>query len=59
MHSDEEYKAKALELAQEPEKLRVLKERLEKNRYDTPLFNTKQYVKDLEGLFCDLLEQKS
>ena len=59
VHSDEEYKAKALELAQEPEKLRVLKERLEKNRYDTPLFNTKQYVKDLEGLFCDLLEQKS
>jgi predicted O-linked N-acetylglucosamine transferase (SPINDLY family) len=59
VHSDEEYSAKALELAQHPEQLKELKERLENNRYQTPLFNTKQYVKDLEGLFYSLIEQKS
>ena len=56
VHSAEEYKAKALELAQHPERLKEVKDRLEKNRYQTPLFNTKQYVKDLEGLYESLLQ---
>ncbi len=56
VHSTEEYKAKALELAQHPECLKGVKNRLEKNRYQTPLFNTKQYVKDLEGLYESLLQ---
>ncbi len=59
VHSAEEYTAKALELAQHPEQLTQLKERLEKNRYQTPLFNTKQYVKDLEGLYESLLKEGS
>jgi len=56
VHSTEEYKAKALELARHPERLKEVKNRLEKNRYQTPLFNTKQYVKDLEGLYESLLQ---
>ena len=59
VHSDGEYLAKALELAQHPERLKELKERLEKNRYQTPLFNTKQYIKDLEGLYESLLQRHS
>ena len=56
VHSDEEYMAKALELARHPERLREVKDRLETNRYQTPLFNTKQYVKDLESLYESLLQ---
>ena len=59
VHSTEEYKAKALELARHPERLKEVKNRLEKNRYQTPLFNTKQYVKDLEGLYESLLQIRS
>jgi predicted O-linked N-acetylglucosamine transferase (SPINDLY family) len=56
VHSVEEYRAKALELAQHPEQLKELKERLENNRYQAPLFNTRQYVKDLESLYASFLE---
>ena len=59
VHSDEEYTAKALELAQHPEQLKELKERLENNRYQTPLFNTKQYIKDLEDLYESLLQKRA
>jgi len=59
VHSDEEYTAKALELALHPEQLKELKERLENNRYQTPLFNTKQYIKDLEGLYESLLQKRA
>ena len=59
VHSDEEYTAKALELALHPEQLKELKERLENNRYQTPLFNTKQYIKDLEDLYESLLQKRA
>jgi predicted O-linked N-acetylglucosamine transferase (SPINDLY family) len=55
-HSTKEYQAKALELARYPERLKVLKERIETHRSLTPLFNTRQYLHDLEGLYKDLLE---
>ena len=55
-HSTKEYQAKALELARYPERLIVLKERIETHRSLTPLFNTRQYLHDLEGLYKDLLE---
>ena len=59
VHSDDEYIAKALELANHPERLQELKARLEANRYQTPLFNTQQYVKDLEGLYASLLRERA
>ncbi len=59
VHTDGEYLAKALELAQHPERLKELKERLESNRYQAPLFDTKQYVKDLEGLYESLLQERA
>ncbi|MBU3609328.1 tetratricopeptide repeat protein [Polynucleobacter wuianus] len=55
----EEYFAKALELANDPQALIELRNKQEANRFTTPLFNTKQYVKDLESLYSDLIEKKS
>ena len=59
VHTQDEYFAKALELATQPQLLKEIRAKQWSNRLSTPLFNTKQYVKDLEGLFCDLLEQKA
>jgi len=55
--SEVEYIAKALEFAKQPEALKSIRQKLEANRAHTPLFNTKQYVKDLEFLYIDLLNK--
>ena len=55
--SEAEYIAKALEFARQPETLKSIRQKLEVNRAHTPLFNTKQYVKDLESLYIDLLNK--
>jgi predicted O-linked N-acetylglucosamine transferase (SPINDLY family) len=44
----EEYENKAVELAQDPSKIKALKETIEKNRFTTPLFDSKSFTKDLE-----------
>ncbi len=44
----EEYENKAVELAQDPSKIKALKEKIEKNRFTTPLFDSKSFTKDLE-----------
>lgn len=51
-----EYTDKALELASNPALLKELRDRLELNRLTAPLFNTKQYVRDLESLYLGLLK---
>jgi len=55
----EEYFAKALELATQPQLLQEIRAKQWSNRLTTPLFNTKQYVKDLEELFYEMIKQKS
>jgi len=59
VNTQEEYFAKALELATQPQLLAELRAKQSSNRLTAPLFNTKQYVMDLEGLFCEMLQQKS
>ena len=59
VNTPEEYFEKALELASNPQALKDLRFKLEANRLTAPLFNTKQYVQDLEQLYTELLEQKS
>ena len=59
VNSDDEYIAKALELASHPERVKEIKDRLEAHRYQSPLFNTKQYVKDLESLYAKLLRERA
>jgi predicted O-linked N-acetylglucosamine transferase (SPINDLY family) len=44
----EEYENKAVELAQDPSRIKALKETIEKNRFTTPLFDSKSFTKDLE-----------
>ncbi len=46
-----EYEALALQLAQDPERLRGVREKLAKNRLTTPLFDIKRYVANLESAY--------
>ena len=46
--SEEKYEALALSLVTDPEKLAEIKGKLEHNRTNAPLFNTKTYTKNLE-----------
>jgi predicted O-linked N-acetylglucosamine transferase (SPINDLY family) len=59
VNTQDEYFAKALEFATQPQLLKEIRAKQWSNRLTAPLFNTKQYVEDLERLFCNLLEQKS
>lgn len=47
----QDYESLALQLAQQPEKLRGLKARLEANRSTAPLFDTVQFTRDLEACY--------
>ena len=55
-NTQDEYYAKALELASNTQLLSALRNKQEVNRLTTPLFNTRQYVKDLESLYVSFLE---
>ena len=54
-----EYVTKALEFANHPEILKSIRDQLEESRVSSTLFNTKQYVKDLESLYIELLKKIS
>lgn len=56
VHSDQEYFEKALTLATQPDLLKGIRNQIELNRHSSPLFDTKQYVKDLESIFIGLIE---
>jgi predicted O-linked N-acetylglucosamine transferase (SPINDLY family) len=49
--SEEGYRALALNLARHPEKLRPLRERIERGRDEAPLFRTAAYTRRLEAAF--------
>ncbi|QWE19823.1 glycosyltransferase family 41 protein [Polynucleobacter sp. AP-Kolm-20A-A1] len=51
VNSKEEYYNKAFDLASHPDKISQVKAKQESNRLTTALFDTKQYVKDLEDLY--------
>jgi predicted O-linked N-acetylglucosamine transferase (SPINDLY family) len=51
VQSIDQYYEKALELASKPEGLSAIRRKLEANRFTAPLFNSKQYVHDLEQIF--------
>jgi predicted O-linked N-acetylglucosamine transferase (SPINDLY family) len=50
-HTHEEYEAKAIELATNPDKLREIKNKLDRNRLTTPLFDTKLFTKHIEAAY--------
>ncbi|HYA65981.1 MAG TPA: tetratricopeptide repeat protein, partial [Burkholderiaceae bacterium] len=49
------YEQLALELAQDPERLRSVRQRLASNRTRCALFDSEQYTRDLEALFARML----
>jgi predicted O-linked N-acetylglucosamine transferase (SPINDLY family) len=53
----EQYEARALELATEPARLALLKERLERNRSTRPLFDTPLYTRHLEDAYRQMYDR--
>lgn len=56
VHSDEEYYDKAFALATQPDLLKNIRNQMQVNRRSSPLFDTKQYVKDLESIYLGLVK---
>ena len=52
-----DYEDRAVELATHPEKLSAIKAKIRNNRYTTPLFDTAQYTKHLEGLYKEMFRR--
>ena len=55
--SQEEYESLAIDLASNPENLKMLKVRLANNRLATPLFDTQLFTKYLEAAYTKMFER--
>jgi protein O-GlcNAc transferase len=53
-HSLDEYEALAVRLARYPQELRVLCEKLARNRLEKPLFDTPRFVRNLEKAYKNM-----
>lgn len=58
VNSKEGYFNKALDLATHQDKITQVKEKQEVNRSNTALFDTKQYVKDIEDLYSNAVNKQ-
>jgi len=56
-NSREQYEALALELALDSDRLSLIKNKLQKNRLTTPLFDTKSYTRYLEEAYIAIYER--
>jgi len=56
-NNQEEYEAKAIELATNPEKIKAIKEKLKQNRLKTALFDTQQFTENLELAYTKIYER--
>jgi protein O-GlcNAc transferase len=56
-HSLEEYERRALELAQQPQRLQELRTRLEQRRLSSPLFDTARLCRGLEAAYLEMHER--
>jgi len=52
-----DYEAKAIELGNNPAKLKAIKDRLERNRLTTALFDTPRFTKHIEAAFMKMYER--
>jgi len=52
-----EYEALAIELANNPAKLQGIKDKLERNRLTTPLFDTAGFTKNIEAAYTQMYER--
>jgi predicted O-linked N-acetylglucosamine transferase (SPINDLY family) len=53
----EQYEAKAIELATNPTMLKAIKDKLERNKLTTALFDTKQYALHIESSYEQMYER--
>jgi protein O-GlcNAc transferase len=58
-YSENEYISKAEELALNPEKLTLIKNKLDTNKFSRPLFNTELFCRNLESVFKIIFEKYS
>jgi predicted O-linked N-acetylglucosamine transferase (SPINDLY family) len=56
-NTQEQYEAKAIELATNPAKLRAIKDKLERNRLTTALFDTPRFTKHIEAAYTQMYER--
>jgi predicted O-linked N-acetylglucosamine transferase (SPINDLY family) len=55
--TQDEYEALAIELAKNPIKLKIIKDKLDSNRLTTSLFDTLRFTKNLESAFFAMHER--
>jgi predicted O-linked N-acetylglucosamine transferase (SPINDLY family) len=55
--TQERYEALAIELATDPARLKQIKQKLERNRLTTPLFDTPLYTRHLESAYTQMYER--
>ena len=55
--TQEEYEALAVELATSPEKLAKIRQKLERNRLTTPLFDTERFTRHIEEAYTAMYER--
>jgi len=55
--SQEQYEALAIELATHPTKLKLIKEKLERNRLTTPLFDTPRFTNYIEAAYIEVYKR--
>ena len=55
--TQEQYEARAIELATNPEKLKAIKYKLERNRLTTALFDTPRFTKHIEAAYKQMYER--
>jgi len=55
--SQEQYEVKAIELAFNKEKLKAIKRKLERNKLNTPLFDTLKFTNHIEAAYVQMYER--
>lgn len=55
--TQQDYEALAIKLALNPERLKAIRQKLERNRLSTPLFDTKRFTRHLEDAYTQMLER--
>ena len=55
--TQEDYEALAVELATDPERLTAIRQKLERNRLTTPLFDTRLFSRNIEQAYTQMFER--
>ena len=58
-HTLSDYEALALRLARDPAALGALRDRLERNRLTTPLFDTERYTRNMEAAYMHMVRHRA